>query len=363
MKRIITLDGGGIRGMYSLQILAKLEEYLREDLDKPDLVLADVVDLFAGTSTGAIIATALSWGMSVAEVERIYVEHGHEMFSPLPWWRRFTAKYRTENLCEVFRNQFYEDDADRTPALLGTKKLRTMLLVIMRNATTGSPWPVTNNPKAMYNSPERVNNNLQIPLWQLIRASTAAPTFFAPESIKFGGHDFLFVDGGITPYNNPSLIAILMATLPSYCLEWPATRHELHVISIGTGSKATKLPKKLPHQINLYDHLRFVPAALMNSIATEQDLLCRVMGDCLFGSPIDKELGNLQQPNMFKPAEQKFTYVRYDTRLDACEDPELLKAFAKAELDDVKTIPSLQKLGKMYAEQNVKREHLYPRVS
>ena len=74
-----------------LQILQKIEDLLKAQAKRDTFRLAEYFDYIAGTSTGAIIATALSWGMSVAEVERIYVEHGHEMFSPLPWWRRFTA--------------------------------------------------------------------------------------------------------------------------------------------------------------------------------------------------------------------------------------------------------------------------------
>jgi uncharacterized protein len=86
------------------------------------------------------------------------------------------------------------------------------LLVVLRNATTDSPWPISNNPFAKYNDPANLANNLKFPLWQLVRASTAAPTFFPPEVITIEGQAFVFVDGGVTMYNNPAFQMFLMAT-------------------------------------------------------------------------------------------------------------------------------------------------------
>ena len=81
---------------------------------------------------------------------------------------------------------------------LGSEYLRTLLMVVLRNATTDSPWPVSNNPAAKYNAPDRKDSNLNIPLWQLVRGSTAAPTYFPPEVVKVGEQEFIFVDGGMT---------------------------------------------------------------------------------------------------------------------------------------------------------------------
>ena len=91
---------------------------------------------------------------------------------------------------------------------LGSDELRTLLLIVLRNATTDSPWPLTNNPAAKYNEPDRANNNVNIPLWRLVRASTAAPTYFPPEVMTSEGKTFMFVDGGsrctTTPPSNCS---------------------------------------------------------------------------------------------------------------------------------------------------------------
>src|ERR1700689_3546724 len=88
MKRILAIDGGGIRGIFALQILLRIEELFRREQNRPELVLADVFDMFAGTSTGAIIATLLSWGKSAAEIEKLYVNYSAAMFCREKWFHR-----------------------------------------------------------------------------------------------------------------------------------------------------------------------------------------------------------------------------------------------------------------------------------
>jgi predicted acylesterase/phospholipase RssA len=161
--------------MFALQVAARIESLFREEHGRSDLVLADVVDLFAGTSTGAIIATCLSWGKSVEEIERLYLDYGPLMFKREPWYRQWRSRYRADTIAQLFKETFREDDAAGTPASMGTSRLKTTLLTVMRNATTGSPWPVTNHPAAYYNDRARPDCHRDIPIWKLLRASTAAP--------------------------------------------------------------------------------------------------------------------------------------------------------------------------------------------
>ena len=119
---------------------------------------------------------------------------------------------------------------------LGSAELRTLLMLVMRNATTDSPWPISNNPRAKYNDPTRADNNSNLPLWQLVRASTAAPTYFPPETIQVGEHRFVFVDGGVTMYNNPAFQLFLMATVEPYSVCWPTGEDKMLLVSIGTGT-------------------------------------------------------------------------------------------------------------------------------
>jgi hypothetical protein len=366
MKRILALDGGGIRGVFSLQILAAIEELFRQEQNKPDLVLGDVFDLIAGTSTGAIIAAFLSWGLPVRELEKLYIAHSPKMFARGSWTQQWKSKYKPEAIARFFRERFTEGDGN-TPALLGTRRLKKSLLIVMRNGSTGSPWPVSNNTAAKYNlrtlkdGTPNPQCNLDIPLWQLLRASTAAPTYFPPEEIILGGVPHLFMDGGITPYNNPALIAALMATLPPYQFCWPAGRELLHVISVGTGLARARLPGKAASDINMLDHIKYIAPALIGSVAAEQDLLCRVMGDCVHGAVWDSEVGALEMPTLFNEQEQKFTYARYDQPLDATHPKIKQLPGGQAQLDDLTLIPLLRELGKEYADAHVRQEHLHPR--
>ncbi|MEO8104389.1 MAG: patatin-like phospholipase family protein [Betaproteobacteria bacterium] len=359
MKRILSLDGGGLRGVFSIQVLAAIEALFRHVRKNDQLVLADEFDLFAGTSTGAIIATALAWGMPVKDIETLYLECGAEIFVKEHWYRRWKTKYRAEPIARKFGGILVDPEGSTQPALLGSKRLRTLLLIVMRNASTGSPWPVSNNPHARFNDTSLPDCNLNIPIWQLLRASTAAPSYFPPEEIELGDHKFLFVDGGMTPFNNPAMAAILMATLPAYGLSWATGRDKLHVVSIGTGGGTARLPQKKAHEINMLDALRYLAPALLGAVAAEQDMMCRVLGDCVHGAPLDAELQALDVPTLLTKDEQKFTYVRYDQKME--ELRAAVPDLPVGEMDDVNMIPHLQKAGRGYAQRHVQWEHLFPR--
>jgi hypothetical protein len=358
VHRILSLDGGGVKGVFSLQVLRAIERLFREEQRRPDLVLADVIDLFAGTSTGAIIATCLAWGMAVDQIEELYLRCGEETFTKQRWYKRWKSKYQAEPLSQLLSQTFAETEGG-APALLGSARLRKLLLIVMRNASTGSPWPVTNNPHAAYNDRTLPDCNLNIPLWELLRGSTAAPVYFEPEAIEMGEHSFLFVDGAMTPFNNPTLIAVMMATLPQYGIGWPGGRDKLHVVSIGTCSTRARLPHQAGEDVTMLDAIKYLAPALIGAVSAEQDFVCRVLGDCVHGALIDSEVKSLDGPTLFSAAEQKFTYVRYDQALDA---PTLeATETASAQIDDLTLIPRLQKIGQDYAAGHVRLEHLYPR--
>jgi patatin-like phospholipase/acyl hydrolase len=168
-KKLLAIDGGGIRGVLALQILQKIEDLLKAQAKRDTFRLAEYFDYIAGTSTGAIIATGLSIGMSVADILRFYEEAGAQMFAKAKLWQRLRYKFEEEPLALKLKEVF------GASTKLGSDRLQTLLLLVMRNATTDSPWPLCNNPCAKYNDPARSDDNSKLPLWQLVRASTAAP--------------------------------------------------------------------------------------------------------------------------------------------------------------------------------------------
>jgi predicted acylesterase/phospholipase RssA len=365
-KKLLAIDGGGIRGVLALEVLQGIENILKAKSGRSDFRLADYFDYIAGTSTGGIIAAGLSVGMSVGDILAFYQDAGAQMFVKANLLRRLRYKFEDEPLAAKLKEVF---DPDTT---LGSEKLRTLLLLVMRNATTDSPWPISNNPYARYNSRTRDDCNLKLPLWQLIRASTAAPTYFPPDVIVLNPNtekeqEFVFVDGGVTMYNNPAFQLFLMATVDRYWAlkpeaRWQSGADRMLVVSVGTGTSPAVRRGLEPDEMNLLFNATTIPSALMFAALNEQDLLCRVFGDCRAGDTIDREVGDLVGSAGPLQREQKlFAYLRYNAELtreglDAlgCSDiePEAVQA-----LDSIDGIPNLRRVGKRTAETKVLESH------
>jgi hypothetical protein len=360
-KKLLALDGGGIRGVLSLQILAEIERLLIACSGRADYRLADYFDYVAGTSTGGIIAAGVAVGMRVQEILDFYRNNGAAMFDKAGILQRLKFKFESEPLAEKLREVF------GATTTLGAPELETLLLLVMRNATTDSPWPISNNPYAKYNDAAHVACNLQLPLWQLVRASTAAPTYFPPEVIDCGGKPFVFVDGGVTMYNNPAFQMFLMATVDRYWVHAPAPGpvwkkgvDDMLIVSIGTGTSPGENYSLRPEEMNLLFNATTIPSALMYAALNEQDFLCRVFGDCVAGEPIDREVDDMIGSR--GPLDAKlFRYARYNAELT----PEGLRALGCGEinpasvqkLDSIDALDDLERVGKAVAAQKVKAEH------
>jgi uncharacterized protein len=311
-KKLLSLDGGGIRGILTLGILTDIESQLRDIHGRDDLVLSDYFDYIAGTSTGAIIATALSLGKPVDEITALYKSLGTQVFTR-NWLHPLVALHPTGPLKVELAKII---GADTT---LGDPSLRTLLLIVLHATTSDSPWLVSNNPSAHYNRPERAltiragtgeprtpDRNLDLLLTRLIRGSTAAPTYFAPEQVEVGDLCRTFQDGGVTPYNNPGLLLASMATQREYELCWPDGDGQLLLISVGTGTA----PVPPPRRKNLLTTASKLPGVFMNGASIGQDYLCRVAGTTRFGPHLDNEIGRVPQ------GAAHFAYARYNAALN-----------------------------------------------
>src|SRR5215831_12183482 len=229
-RKILTLDGGGIRGVLTLQVLIRMEEILAKASGQGESFrLCNFFDYVGGTSTGAIIAAGLARGMSARELSDFYMKTGPAMFDKSFILFRLRHLYESQPLANELQKTFGMNTT------LFPEYLKCLLLVVSRNVTTDSPWPISSNPFAQYNLPHRGDCNLCIPLWQLVRASTAAPIYFAPEVLQWDKNDpsktFVFEDGGLTPYNNPAFLLARMATHSHYNLGWKIGEDNLLVVS------------------------------------------------------------------------------------------------------------------------------------
>ena len=182
-KKILALDGGGIRGMMTVEVLAGIEKILRRQAEERQTGPGRLVRLlcrhqhrrhhrhlpFPGNVDRRDPAASI-WPAARKCSTRPFFSGASDTSTRTRSW--------PGKLKEVF-------GADTT---LGSDKLRTLLMMVMRNASTDSPWPLSNNPCAKYNQRDRKDCNLNLPLWQLVRASTAAPVYFPPEVVDIGSH-------------------------------------------------------------------------------------------------------------------------------------------------------------------------------
>jgi uncharacterized protein len=347
-RKLLAIDGGGIRGVLSIEVLARIEQLARTAYGSPQLVLADCFDYIAGTSTGAIIATMVAIGMTVDEIRDLYVHTGPLMFSHARLRERLRFQYDDEPLARMLKQRLGEDTT------LGSDRVKTLLLLVLRDATTDSPWPISNNPGALFNRLDSPVCNLRFPLWQLVRASTAAPLYFPPEVIEVGGREHVFVDGGLTPFANPAFQLFLMSTIDMYNLNWPVGEDRMLLVSLGTGTPSRAQAGLQPREMNLLYQAGAIPRALLAAASVEQDMLCRVFGRCRVGSAIDSEIGDLIGSH--GPLQQKlFTYLRYDVELSRPSLDVLglrhIDPAGVSHLDSIAAIPELQEVGRALASQ------------
>jgi hypothetical protein len=353
-RKLLACDGGGIRGIISIEILARIEDELRKSSGTPELVLADYFDYVAGTSTGAIIATLVALGYSTDKIRDFYIKSGAEMFEKARLWERFRTKFRNDKLSAMLQELIGAE------TVFGSEKLRTLLMIVLRNSTTDSPWPLSNNPNAKFNLPGTPGRNTDLVLWQLVRASTAAPTYFPPEIIKVDPHEFIFVDGGVTMYNDPAFQLFLMATAQPYRLCWPTGEEKMLLISVGTGASPNANASLSPEEMNLLYNAETVPGALMSAALHEQDFLCRIFGKCLAGEVLDEEVGTVIDEGISN-VPKLFTYARYNPELsreglDALGLTSISPAHVQ-QMDSVEYLSEMQQVGQAVAKQKVSAVH------
>ncbi len=240
-KRILSLDGGGVKGALTLGMLKPLEAELRRRASEPDLRLCDYYDLIGGVSTGAIIATGLALGLSVEELTAFYLRLGPEVFGRSSGDGVFLrSRYDSKKLRRALQ-------AVMTNKTLGSEDLRTGLAVVAKRIDTGSAWIVTNHPLGAYYDPPPeggIYPNKRYRLVDLVLASAGAPTFFDEVVIDVTFDEKrrplqkgYFVDGAMAASNNPGQLLLMLALAPAYKFGWAAGADMLMMTSCGTGSR------------------------------------------------------------------------------------------------------------------------------
>lgn len=226
MRRILSLDGGGIRGLVSCLWLAGVEQALAQ-AGKPGLPQA--FDLLAGSSTGAIVASGLAIGLAPIKMADLYRDHRHAIFPGIAerLWTRAggllaagvsAPKYDAKGLEQVLKQVFGD-------ATMGDAQVP--LLITAYDTVSRTP--------VMFKSFNAKHRDL--PLWEVCRASSAAPTYFPAHAMRIEGQDCALIDGGVVA-NNPTACAIAEALRKDAQVD---NSRDLVVLSVGTGERTRSI--------------------------------------------------------------------------------------------------------------------------
>jgi hypothetical protein len=377
-KRILALDGGGVKGIVSVAFLEKIEAILKDRYGQKDFRLCDYFDLVGGTSVGALLATLIALGYSMAEIKAMFEDWAGDIFRR-PWFplRALRPRFSSRGLKRRARALLKE----RT---LETSDLKTGLAIIIKRLDTGSPWVLTNNPCAKFwKDPDDGSyiGNRHYRIADVVRASTAAPYYFAPKRIRVAPKDKrprvppgLFVDGGVSPFNNPALMLLMLAGIKGYGFQWDLGADHLLMASVGTGSYRMPLrPKFLLRRMPI-----FFAAKAIHGLVGDSDVLSLTLMQWLSAPKrpweINSEIGTMEG-ELLGPADQKsdpkplLSFVRYDTRLEAPWlklldglPQTLTEAFIESlrQLDRPKMMKDMYHVGKLAAEQQVTPDDFPP---
>jgi len=213
----LSLDGGGIKGLFSAAIMTHIENDLNTRI-------SDHFDLIVGTSTGGIIALGLAIGMTPKEIVHFYVKNGPKIFPPSIFAEKrhlFKMKYNSDTLelaiRECFGDKIMSDCFKR-------------LVVPSYNISEDDIY--------LFKTPhhKRLTRDWKIPLWKVAMATSAAPTYFP----SFQKLDHIrLIDGGVWS-NNPTMVGIVEAIS---MLNVPLS--SIKVCNLGTTDEIKGRPKKL----------------------------------------------------------------------------------------------------------------------
>jgi patatin-like phospholipase/acyl hydrolase len=240
--RILSIDGGGIRGILPARVLQFIE-------NKTGRSTAELFHLIAGTSTGGIIGCGLLAGKEAEELGDLYAKRGSEIFAHSLWHTIRTvdtlagAKYEADVLERILQEQLGDTWLGETR---GVELLVPTYIIELPRPEESFGFPTTRRPflfkswKARGTFLDRGDRKEALDFWlrDIARATSAAPTFFPPAHIQNRAGDwFAMVDGGVFA-NNPTMCALTAA----YKLYPDIKERPVVVVSLGTGSLERAMP-------------------------------------------------------------------------------------------------------------------------
>jgi patatin-like phospholipase/acyl hydrolase len=222
--KILSIDGGGIKGVFPAKFLTSLEEEIGEGNTHKHF------DLICGTSTGGIIALALSLGIPAKEILKLYQENACTIFGSKNWNFIKRPFYDNRPLEKLIRGIFKKHHQLDEDPIVGDALAKVKLLIPTYSLADGATQVL----KTPHTSDLIMDKH--IPMYMVAMATAAAPTFFNAYSNKFkrkGSNTYEYfsnkIDGGVYA-NNPSMLGIIEATT-----RLEEDLENIQLLSIGTG--------------------------------------------------------------------------------------------------------------------------------
>ncbi len=228
--RILSIDGGGIRGIIPAKVLAELEREL--ELLYPGKKLYEHFDLICGTSTGAILAIAIALGIPAKDLVRFYKENAKIIFPN--WYLKFIPSKAKAIITSIYSNrqlaaklkEIYSSANGNKPPLLND--LKANVCIPSFNGGVGE----INVLKTKHH--KEYKRDYKLFAHDVALSSASAPVYFPPHTFSYNnefgnGHNENMIDGGIFA-NNPSLIGVFEATD-----KLKIDIADIHLLSLGTG--------------------------------------------------------------------------------------------------------------------------------
>ena len=366
-KRILALDGGGIRGAITLGFLHRIETLLRKQHGNDKLLLCDYFDLIGGTSTGAIIAALLATGHEVSDIIAKYRTLGGKIFGDKYSYLQIGTKVKATYDFLPLQSELKALFGD---IKLGSDDICTGICVNAKRADTNSTWSFLNHPESKFYNAFRTGElgNKDYLLREVVRSSTAAPTYFLPQRLNLGDRNATFVDGGVSMVNNPALQLFLIATLNGFPFHWKTGADQLLLTSIGTGTFTKRLDAEKIANNNMLDWAGAVPDMLMEDASYLNQIMLQYLSKSPTAIEIDMEMGDLRDDLLHGQAAMH--YLRYQAYLDQprkledgsyedrpnlpYEEATLLKM---REMDKAEFVEQHIRVGEIYAQKYVLEEH------
>lgn len=232
MTRILSIDGGGIRGIIPGQILVILEEKLKEKTGNPDARIADFFDFVAGTSTGGILTCAylmpgttdqgqnLRPKFDAGQVVDLYLKNGGDIFN-------VTLGHKLRTMGGVLDEKYSQSGLERAlDNYFGDTKLSELLKPCLITS-----YDIKHRMGHFFTQHDAIRKKgWDFPVREVARATSAAPTYFECSNVKSVSEvSYPLIDGGVF-VNNPTLCAFA-----EVYNEYKTSPDKMVVLSLGTG--------------------------------------------------------------------------------------------------------------------------------